>query len=376
MIHPQDLASLAPGIIAREIADSESYPADTIAELFASGLIAAPLRTADGGSGWDLAQTTEAVELVARASGSAALIIAMPLGISGIYGVDPGVIPSDHRTTWDSQVHAYAADVAQGRLYAAVNSEKGAGGSLAAITTTAEKDPGGAFRITGDKILGTGGKFAHTFFSSAKVSADELPGAGIVEFFLLDSAAPGVTVKQDWDGFGMRSSESQSVRYDSAPARGFLGYPNFIAEFQPLGLWFTLFAAVPLGCAGAILTELGKSSPSSPSLRLHLSQAVMRYEAARAYLLQVASEFRPAAGPAYAAKVVRAKTYVAQEMTKLSAELFAFGGGSQYRRTGRAARAFADSFAGTALRPPLVLALDTMLENFSLGGAGSGVTLR
>jgi hypothetical protein len=33
------------------------------------------------------------------------------------------------------------------------------------------------------------------------------------------------------------------------------------------------------------------------------------------------------------------------------------------------ARTLADSFAGTSLRPPLVLALDGLVENFSLGDA-------
>ncbi|MBE0609610.1 MAG: hypothetical protein IH609_09530, partial [Dehalococcoidia bacterium] len=141
-----------------------------------------------------------------------------------------------------------------------------------------------------------------------------------------------------------------------------------LAKIQPLPLWYTLFAAVPLGCAGAVISELGATPPQSPAFRLRLSEALMRYEAGKAYLIQVAGEWRPAAGPAFAARVLRAKTYVAQEMTKLAAELFALGGGSQYRRGGRAARALADSFAGTALRPPLVLALDTMLEQFDVAG--------
>jgi len=59
-------------------------------------------------------------------------------------------------------------------------------------------------------------------------------------------------------------------------------------------------------------------------------------------------------------------------MTKLAAELFALGGGSQYRRGGRAARALADSFAGTALLLALVLALDTMLEQFDVAGPLAG----
>lgn len=93
----------------------------------------------------------------------------------------------------------------------------------------------------------------------------------------------------------------------------------------------------------------------------------MRYEAMRAYLLQTAEGFRAGAGAAYAARVLRTKTYVTQEATKLCAELFALGGGRNYRRTSAVARMLADSFAGTALRPPPALALDKLVENFSLG---------
>jgi alkylation response protein AidB-like acyl-CoA dehydrogenase len=107
------------------------------------------------------------------------------------------------------------------------------------------------------------------------------------------------------------------------------------------------------------------------SRRLRLADAVMRYEAMRAYLLETAEHFRPAAGPDYAARVLRTKTFVAQEATKLCAELFALSGGRHYRRTSPVARALADSFAGTALRPPLSLALDMLVDNFSLGESSS-----
>jgi alkylation response protein AidB-like acyl-CoA dehydrogenase len=99
---------------------------------------------------------------------------------------------------------------------------------------------------------------------------------------------------------------------------------------------------------------------------MRLSDATMRYEAMRAYLMETAAGFRAAAGPQYAARVLRAKTYVTLEATKLCAELFALGGGRNYRRTSRMARTFADSFAGTSLRPPLALALDNLLNNFTL----------
>ena len=90
----------------------------------------------------------------------------------------------------------------------------------------------------------------------------------------------------------------------------------------------------------------------------------MKHESLAAYLHETAAAWRPGAGPAYAARVLRMKTYVTSEATTLCAELFALSGGRNYRRDGDAARFLADSFAGTALRPPLPLALDALVEGF------------
>jgi hypothetical protein len=60
---------------------------------------------------------------------------------------------------------------------------------------------------------------------------------------------------------------------------------------------------------------------------------------------------------------------VTQEATRLCADLFALSGGRHYVRGGRLSGALADVFAGTALRPPLALALDALVEGFSLEGA-------
>lgn len=202
------------------------------------------------------------------------------------------------------------------------------------------------------------------FFSAAKVSATDLEGAGVAELFFVPVAADGVTVIEDWEGFGMRSTESHTVRYENARAEALMGFPNMIEIIQPLQYWFCLFAAIPLGCARGMLRALSTPAPESPALRVRLSDAQMRYEAMRAYLLETAADWRPGAGPEYAARVLRTKTYVTQEATALCASLFALSGGRQYRRSGPLARLLADSFAGTALRPPLAAALDTLLEQF------------
>jgi alkylation response protein AidB-like acyl-CoA dehydrogenase len=355
--------ALAPRLAEREAADPERYPAENIAALVDAGVIRAPFPAAVGGGGCTLADAVDAIETIAAASPSTALLAAMPLGLAGAYSVGVDVAPPEHRRAWADQIERVAADYRAGTLYAACNSEKGAGGSLDATKTTAHRR-NGSFALTGEKILASFGSHAGMFFSTAKVEQADLPGAGVVEFFYVRPTAPGVEILNDWDGFGMRSTESHTVRYASAPADGILGFPNFIEVVQPLQYWFALFAAIPLGCAAAMRRELSTPAPESPALRVRLSDARMREEAARAYLHETARAWRAGAGPAYAGRALRTKTYVTQEATRLCAELFALSGGRHYRRSGRLARTLAASFAGTALRPPLPLALETMVQQF------------
>lgn len=361
-----NLESMLEAIAERDAASPDEYPAETMRALHEGGFIRAPLPEDLGGTACSLTESVSRIEELARYSGSAALIASMPLGLAGIVSAADAMVPAEHRQRWAEQRERLGADFTAGRLYAACNSERGAGGSLDATKTVA-RQVDGRFEVTGEKILASGGRFADWFFSSAKVAPDDLPGAGIVEFFMIPANGEGVEIADDWDGFGMRGTESQSVHYRDAPAVDYLGFPDFITRVQPLQYWYCLFAAIPLGCAGGILRQLSTPTPESPALRLRLTEALMTYEALSAYLLETAGQWRPAAGVEYARRVLRTKSYVTQEATKLAASLFALGGGRHYRRNGAVARAFADSFAGTALRPPLPLGLEAMVENFGLG---------
>jgi len=360
----ETVRGLAPRLAEREAADPERYPAENIADLVAAGVIRAPFPASVGGSGSTLIDAVDAIESIAAASPSTALLAAMPLGLAGVYSVGRDVAPAEHRRVWSEQIERVAAEYRRGTLYAACNSEKGAGGSLDATKTIARRQ-NGTFELTGEKILASFGRYAGMFFSTAKVDPSEMPGCGVVEFFFVRPNASGVEILNDWDGFGMRSTESHTVRYNAAPAEGILGFPNFIQVVQPLSYWFALFAAIPLGCAAAIRRELSTPAPASAALRVRLSDAQMREESLRAYLHETARGWLPGAGPAYAALVLRTKTYVTQEATRLCAELFALGGGRHYTRNGRLARTLAGAFAGTALRPPLPLALETLLQQFT-----------
>jgi alkylation response protein AidB-like acyl-CoA dehydrogenase len=300
--------------LSRSFTCDDGYPASNVAKLIDAGVFAAPFAPALGGAGITLRDAVEIVEAIAEACPSTALLTVMPLGLAGAIAAGMQVVSSDDRDATFAQAEAIAADYRARKIYAACNSEKGAGGSLAATKTVATRDSSGAFTITGEKILASFGRNADVFFSTAKV----------------------------------------------------IGFPNFIEGARPLEYWFCLFAAVPLGCVASMLRALGSPVPTSPALRLRLSEVQMRYEASRAYLLDSASKYRPGADAATRARVLRTKTFVTQEATRLCAELFALSGGRHYVRGGRLSGAMADVFAGTALRPPLALALDTLVETFAL----------
>lgn len=365
MFDEQELRGLGLRFAERDAQDPETYPAASIEDLRSLQLLGAPFSEAEGGRGWTLLDAVRAIEVIASYSPSTALVWAMPLGLAGVCASGPDLAPPTHRAQWAAQIDQVASRYRAGDLYAACNSEKGAGGSLAATRTEARRAEDGAFRLTGEKILASSGTYADTFFSTARVTQDDLPGAGVVEMFFVPTHQPGVRVESDWDGFGMRGTESHTVRYEDARAEAVLGFPNFIEVVQPLEYWFCLFASVPLGCARGVLRALSTPAQASPALRLRLSDALMRYEALHAYLGETARDWRPSAGPSFAARVVRMKTYTSQESAALCASLFALGGGRHYRRNDPLARFLADSFAGTALRPPLALALERMVEQFA-----------
>ncbi len=352
--------------LTRSFSRDEAYPAANVAKLVEARVLAAPFAPSLGGAGIALREAVEIIEAIAEACPGTALLATMPLGLAGGLASAPELAPPAHREATLAQLEAIAAEYRAGKIYAACNSEKGAGGSLAATRTIARRAAAGGFALTGEKVLGSFGSHADVFFSTAKPTADELPGCGVVEFFLVPTRAGGVDILDDWNGFGMRGTESHTVRYQSAQPATPLGFPGFIETARPLEYWFCLFAAIPLGCALSMLRTLGSPAPASPALRLRLAEAQMRYEAARAYLLDSASRSRPGGDAAYRARVLRTKTFVSQEATRICADLFALGGGRHYVRGGRLSGAMADVFAGTALRPPLPLALDALVEAFSV----------
>jgi alkylation response protein AidB-like acyl-CoA dehydrogenase len=361
-----DLRSQLPTFIQREQAAREEYPAKDIADLFNMGVIGGPLPKSVGGSDMTCEEAVSIIIELASATPSTALLACMPMGLAAGIGAAAATAPEPHKATVMQQLERIGADFKKQRFYAACNSERGAAGALTVMKTLAKKDAAsGQWRLNGTKILASGGKNVAVFFSGATVDPNDLPGAAAVEFFLTESTAPGVNILNDWNGIGMRSTESHSVRYEDAHVREMLGFPKLLETAQPWAFSFCMFAAIPLGCVKGILGEMSNPAPTSPAMRYRLAEAQMRYEAARAYLLETARGWKPGSSGAWRQRCVRTKTYVTQDMTKLAAELFALTGGKHYWRGSRVSEMLLGSFAGTGLRPPLPLALDMVTDGYA-----------
>src|SRR5438093_1627768 len=151
------LDDVLPQIGALERSHPEAYPEESIRALFDARIIAGPLPEDMGGRGMTLVDAVRAVEAIASVSPSVALVASMPLGLAGIYALGGAIAPEAYRAAFVEQTARVAADYRAGRIYAACNSERGAGGSLAAIQTTATRRPDGAFVLSGEKILASAG---------------------------------------------------------------------------------------------------------------------------------------------------------------------------------------------------------------------------
>ncbi len=112
---------------------------------------------------------------------------------------------------------------------------------------------GAGFRLNGRKFYSTGALFAHWIAVVAKAPDDRLHVA------FTPAHAPGLTVEDDWNGFGQRTTGSGTTRLDDVyvDASAVVPYSDaFDAKPTPVGpLGQLLHAGVDLGIARAAFAD-------------------------------------------------------------------------------------------------------------------------
>lgn len=326
--------SLAEGSARRD--DERVLPVSELDQLSASGLLAITVPGAHGGADLDTSTVAEVFRLLAAG--------------------DPSVaqIPHSHFAYVNALRHQGTAEL-QSLLFAEVLRGKRFGNAQSEIGTKHVRDyrttltpvGEGQWRLDGQKGYCTGALFADWIPVLAHLDV-----GGPLHIAWVERTATGVTVTDDWNGLGQRTTASGTVTLDGVAVRGdritpyqltFEGGPQTYGAFAQL-----LHAAIDAGIARAALTEASSfvSTKSRPypdaqverhaedplvvhaigtmELQVRAAEALVA-EAGRAVDRAVADLTEQTAGAASLA-VAAARAATAQASVEVSSRLFEVSG--------------------------------------------------
>jgi alkylation response protein AidB-like acyl-CoA dehydrogenase len=348
-------------------------PADLTA-LAGAGMLAAPVPVAHGGT-WEGPASArplcEAHRALAGADPSVALVSAMHPAVLAYWTQTD----AEGQPAWDDQRAAVLASALAGERWGTVTSEPGSGGDILRTRTVAEPAggdhatiPGRCYRLTGDKHFGSGYGLCDHMFTTARVEGEEGPAAFFVDVRRLveEEGSAGLRVTHEWDGVGMKATQSHAVRLEGAPAvRLAWDGPVSTLAANAGGLVMVLFTSVVLGVLDeAVTTARAQLEGRFDGLRafeqVEWSRAELEHWlAGQAYegALRTVAEGDPAAS-LHAG--IRAKTATAELAESSLRRLTGVIGGGSFSSRSPFAHWFEDVRALGFLRPPWGLAFDTL----------------
>ncbi|EFF88286.1 acyl-CoA dehydrogenase [Streptomyces sp. e14] len=280
-------AEFRPGADARD--RERRLPRAELDRLSRSGLLAVTVPAEHGGAEVSAATVAEIFRLLGSADPSLAQI-------PQSHFVYVNVI---HRQGTPEQRMFLFAEVLAGRRLGNAQSEAGTK-HVQDIRTRLTPRPDGSYLLTGVKHYSTGALFADWIPVLARAEDDDLH----VAYVPWDT--PGVTVVDDWDGMGQRTTASGTVRLADVPVPADRVVPHHLTFQGPQlhGAFAQLLhAAIDAGIAGAALAEAAafvrtksrpwfesgtESAAEDPLLIQRFGELALRVRAAEALLREAA----------------------------------------------------------------------------------------
>jgi alkylation response protein AidB-like acyl-CoA dehydrogenase len=349
-----EIARAAPDVDA-----SGRFPHEALQALSRDGLLALGVPPERGGPGGGPREAVEAVEQVAAACASAAMVFVMH--VVGTQTLLAGM--PEGRS--DGPLGEALRAIARGEhLTTLAYSERGSRGHFWAQVSRARSE-GDEVVIDADKSWSTGAGHVDSY-----VLATGAPGADdplTTELYLLAADTPGLTIPRRFDGLGLRGNASaplalRDVRVASARRLGApgSGLPLMLEVTLP---WFVLgSAACSVGIAGAALEaaiehakggrlqHLGTTLADVPAVRARLAQAAIRHAESRSFLHAVAGQVADGA-PGALTGVLAVKAAAADMAEAVTDLCLRVGGGAAYSRHGSLERHFRDARAAALMAP-------------------------
>ncbi|MBK3629877.1 SfnB family sulfur acquisition oxidoreductase [Streptomyces sp. MBT49] len=325
-------AEFRPGASARDAA--RRLPRAELDRMSASGLLAVTVPAGHGGAdvgAWTLA---EIFRLLATADASLAQIPQSHFAYVNVI----------RRQGTSEQREFFFAELLAGRRFGNAQSEAGTR-HVQDIRTRLEPRPDGSYVLTGVKHYSTGALFADWIPVLARTGDDRLHVAYV------PSGAPGLTVVDDWDGLGQRTTASGTVRLDGVPVPADRVLPHHLTFEGPQlhgALAQLLHAAIDTGIAAGALAEAAefvrtKSRPwfesgvetaaEDPLLIQRFGELALCTKAAEALLREAArsvdaarADLRDDTAAEASVAVAAAKVQAARAAVEVSSALFEVSG--------------------------------------------------
>lgn len=362
-------SGLVPADVIRDHAaavDREArFPQESVTALREAGLLGLGIPDAYGGPGGTASDMVAAVEEVAVACASTAMVYTMHLVaaqtlMAGTAGPDDGVKAATLREM-----------AAGSHLSTLAYSERGSRSHFWAQVSRAAADDD-AVRIEADKSWVTSAGYADSYITAT--GAVGMSGPLETELYLVDARSPGIDVLGSFDGLGMRGNASSPVAYrgvrvdaDRRLGEAGSGFGLMLSATLP---WFVLCgAATSVGIAGASiaagaehisgarLQHLGSSLSEIPGVRARLAEAKIRHLQARALLHEVAHQVETGA-PEAQLGVLALKAAAAEMAIDVTDEVMRACGGAAFSKHLGIERNFRDARASSVMAPTTDLLRD------------------
>jgi butyryl-CoA dehydrogenase len=358
----RDFAEKEVRPIAAAIDTAARFPRDTVRRMGELGLMGIAIPEKYGGSGGDTVACVVALEEVARACASHAVI----MSVNNSLYCDPVF---KHGT--EEQRERFLVPFATGRrLGCFCLTEPEAGSDATNQHTLAARD-GDSYVLDGRKVFVTNGREADTALVFAQT--DRAEGHGGITAFLVEKGTTGFDVVKTEDKLGIRASDTAELLFEHCrvPRANRLGEEGqgFTIAMSTLDGGRIGIAAQALGIAAAACeTSLGyareRKSFGVPigqhqMVQWMLADMAVALEAAR--MLTWRAAWLKDAGRPFAAEAAMAKLFAAESAMKITTDAIQVHGGYGFTKEYPVERHFRDAkitqiYEGTSQIQKLVIA--------------------
>ncbi|MEK7384823.1 MAG: acyl-CoA dehydrogenase [candidate division NC10 bacterium] len=362
----REFAETAIRPIAAEIDREARFPHETVKRMGELGLMGIAIPERWGGSGSDTVSYVVALEEIAKACASHAVIMSVN---NSLYG-DPVL-----KYGTDAQRERFLRPVASGHAQGCFALTEPQAGSDATNQHTLGVRDGDHYVLNGRKLFITTGREAS--FALVFGQTDRTKGARGISAFVVEKGTPGFTVSKTEDKLGIRASDTAELVFDDCrvPAANRLGEEGlgFKIALTAIDGGRIGIAAQALGiAAGAYERSLAyareRKSFGVPighhqMVQWMLADMATGIEGARLLTLRAAA-FKDAGKP-YRTAAAMAKLFASETAMRVTTDAIQVHGGYGYIRESEVERYFRDAkitqiYEGTSQIQKLVIAREVL----------------